>query len=279
MLQIRFRTQMEDQSDSSTHIVHSIEETEADVESEPNITADATASVVVQFEMADDSETANNQQSELHIQDATIKTEPFTHRNLAYDDETTHADSNNSMEYKGMCFKHEYKYEEDSIPVIVHNVEVGHSVLVKSEILEDSEMATSDLPHNVTNFQCSKIKTKPIVHQNQDYECNITHNDVKHSAECHSICFKHEYKYEEDTTHVNEPNVEADTACTTAIDKQHSCATCKKSFRYKGELRRHVRVHTGDKPYKCDMCGKSITKKSNLVKHMKIHTDDKPCSC
>jgi hypothetical protein len=130
---------------------------------------DTTASIIVKLELPDDSEisTANNQHSAIHFQDATIKTEPFTHRNLAYDDDTTHADSKNGMEYKGICFKHEYEYEEDSIPVIVHTVEVGHSVFVKSEILEDSEM-----PHNVTNFHDSKIKTKSIVHQNKDYECN-----------------------------------------------------------------------------------------------------------
>jgi hypothetical protein len=149
MLQVLFGTIMEDSLDLSTRMAYSTE-TEEHMESEPNITADTTASVIVKLELPDDSEisTANNQHSAIHFQDATIKTEPINRRNLACDDDTSHADAKTSMEYKGICFKHEYKYEEDSASVMVHNVEVGHSVFVKSEMPYDTKMPTSDFTHN-----------------------------------------------------------------------------------------------------------------------------------
>jgi DNA-directed RNA polymerase subunit RPC12/RpoP len=275
ILQVPFLAIKEDKSDLSYHMVYSME-TE-DMESEPNLTADNQVSVVVKLEMSDNSEisTANNEHSAIHIQNSTIKTDPFNHRN----DNTTHAYSNNSMEYKRMCFKHEYTYEDDSTRVMLHSVQAGNSVFAKSKMLDDSEIHTSDFPQNVTNVKVSKIKTESIVRQNQDCDDDITQEDGKHSAECHSLGSKHEYKDEEDISPVLAADVEAGTVCTTAVDKQHTCDTCTKSFHNTSQLKQHVRVHTGEKPYKCDTCGKSFSVKSNLVMHMKIHTDDKPFSC
>jgi hypothetical protein len=158
MLQVPFCTIMENKSDVNSYMVYCTE-TE-DVVSEPNLTAKNQASVVVKLEMPDDSEISmiNNRQSSIHFQDFTIKTEPFNHRNLAYDDDTTNADSKNSMK----CFKHEYTYE-DSTHVVAHTVEEGASVIVKSEMSDDSGMSTTPFSSNVPGSQESTVKTEVIV--------------------------------------------------------------------------------------------------------------------
>ena len=58
-------------------------------------------------------------------------------------------------------------------------------------------------------------------------------------------------------------------------EKPYKCKICKKSFRHKQHLNRHLRIHSDVKPYKGQVCEKSFRQSSHLNRHLRIHSGDK----
>ncbi|KAL0485988.1 zinc finger protein [Acrasis kona] len=64
-------------------------------------------------------------------------------------------------------------------------------------------------------------------------------------------------------------------------DKPYKCNVCKKAFAHFTNLRRHVKLHSGNKPFLCEHpdCGKKFARRSDLQTHARIHTGERPFTC
>ncbi|XP_029284285.1 gastrula zinc finger protein xFG20-1-like [Cottoperca gobio] len=76
----------------------------------------------------------------------------------------------------------------------------------------------------------------------------------------------------------NSGNLKRHMRCHTG-ENPFICSICNKGFFRKDHLNTHMRSHTGEKPFSCSVCKKSYTQSGNLQKHMRIHTGERPFSC
>lgn len=67
--------------------------------------------------------------------------------------------------------------------------------------------------------------------------------------------------------------------CVHSGEKQCPGDIGTKCFKVKSNFDVHIRTHTNNKQYQCIICKKYFSKKSNLDDHIRTHTGEKPFQC
>ena len=57
--------------------------------------------------------------------------------------------------------------------------------------------------------------------------------------------------------------------------KTNICNQCDYAFSHVGDLRKHLRTHSGEKPNKCNQCDFASSQAGDLVRHLKTHSGKK----
>ena len=62
-------------------------------------------------------------------------------------------------------------------------------------------------------------------------------------------------------------------------ERPYACEHCTESFRNQIELKNHINRHLKDYPFKCDVCSMTFQKQEALTTHYRLHTGEKPLTC
>ena len=66
---------------------------------------------------------------------------------------------------------------------------------------------------------------------------------------------------------------------THSGEKSNKCKQCNYASAYAGHLRTHLKRHSGEKPNKCNQCDYASSDASDLRTHLKVHSGEKSNKC
>ena len=78
---------------------------------------------------------------------------------------------------------------------------------------------------------------------------------------------------------INKDNLKVPMRKTYNEGMTNKCYQCNYSYSYPSNLKRHLKIHSGEKPNKCNQCNFASVGADDLRTHLKTHNGEKPNKC